>query len=262
MSFDVVLPSVVSAITIATVFLYGRVEAKIKSLFEEKEFSIRDTVFLIAAMGVMLTIIVLVPQQAISVLFLMVYSFILFLFTYVAVEKWYLAVLPPVVFVVLYAFFWNLALLNIFAVVFAISVSLYLGGLFTWTTLLVFAGLITLYDFVQVFITGLMGASADKLVDLRLPILIEVPTFPFEGAIRLGLGDIFLTSLLAIQTAKKYGRKAGIISAISVGIAFFIFEVAVFSLKYEGYFPATLVVVGGWLLGLGIHRLLKWERPS
>ena len=266
MLFDIVLPSVISLVTIAIVWIYSKFGIKIKSLFEEKEFHIRDAVFLVIAMGVMVTVIALVtqfvPQQAIQILFLMGYSFILFLFTYTATEKWYVAVLPPIIFLVLYLFFWNLVFLNVFAIIFAVFISVYLGGLFSWKTVLVFAGLITVMDVIQVFVTGFMGTSADRLIALNLPILIEVPTFPLQGAIRLGLGDIFLAGLLAIQTAQKYDKRAGVISAISVGFAFLLFEIIILNLEFTGYFPATLVVVGGWLLGLGLYYLLKQRKDS
>lgn len=264
MMFDVVLPSIISIIAAATVLLYAEVEKKIKSVFEEKEFRVRDAVFLVISMGIMVTIIVIVPQQAIRALFLVAYSFVLFLFTYVVTEKWYFAVLPSAVFVALYlSSYWNLLLLNIFAIIFAVLVTVYLGGLFSWKTVMVFAALITVMDFIQVFGTGFMGASAEKLLDLELPIMLLVPTFPVKasGLLGLGLGDVFLTGLLAIQTAQKYGRNAGFISAIAVGFAFFVFEFIIFSYQYTGFFPATLVVVAGWLLGFG-GNLLVFRRKQ
>jgi presenilin-like A22 family membrane protease len=259
--FDIILPSIVAAITIVSILLFERLKDKMKTLFEEREFRIRDAVFLVISMGAMVSIIVFVPQQAIRILFLVAYCFVLFLFTFVATERWYIAVLPSAVFATLYlSNLWNLFLLNAFAIIFAILVTVYLGGLFSWKTVLVFAVLITVMDFIQVFLTGFMGAAAETLVALELPILIQVPTFPREGDIRLGLGDIFLTGLLAIQTSQRYGRRGGFVSALAVGFAFFIFEIAIFSYKFMGYFPATLVVVGGWLLGLGVQRLFerKW----
>jgi presenilin-like A22 family membrane protease len=264
MMFDVVLPSIISIIAVATVLLYAKVEKKVKAVFEEKEFRVRDAVFLVIAMGIMVTIIVLVPQQAIRALFLVAYSFVLFLFTYVVTEKWYFALLPSAVFVALYLSpYWNLLLLNIFAIIFAVLVTVYLGGMFSWKTVMVFAALITVMDLVQVFGTGFMGASAEKLLDLELPIMLLVPTFPVKasGLLGLGLGDVFLTGLLAIQTAQKYGRNAGFISAIAVGFAFFVFEFIIFSYQYTGFFPATMVVVAGWLLGFGGH-LLVFQRKQ
>lgn len=257
MLFDLVLPTIICLVTVVIVLLYRRFETRMKSLFEEKELQIRDVISLVVAMGIMVTIIVFVPQQALQVLFLAAYSFVLFLFAYTAAERWYLAVLPPIVFIALYLYFWNIWLLNIFAITFAISVSIYLGGLFSWRTVLVFAGLITVMDVIQVFGTGFMGEAAGKAIALRLPVLIQVPTFPREGAIGLGLGDIFLGGLLAIQTMQKYDRKAGIVSAVLLGFAFFIFEMFLFYYEFARFFPATLVVVAGWLLGLGVYRLAR-----
>jgi len=257
MLFDIVLPSVISIIAIAMVCLYARLETKISSVFDalgrEKKFRIRDSVLLVIAMGVMVTLIVFIPQQAIQVMFLISYSFVLFLFAYIAVEKWFFALLPPIVFVTLYfSPLWNIVFLNVFAILFAVFISLYLGGLFSWNTILVFAGLITIMDIIQVFATGFMGSAAGKFIELRLPVLIQVPTFPRQGAILLGLGDIFLTGLLAIQMTVKYGRKAGVISAISVGFAFFLFEIGILNFEFAGFFPATIVVVFGWLAAFGI----------
>jgi presenilin-like A22 family membrane protease len=263
MPFDIVLPSVVCIIGLAVVWLYGRYASRIKSLFEEKELRMREVVLLVVTMGMMVTIMVFIPQQAIQILFLAAYSFVLFLFTFIATEKLYFAVLPPVLFLALYlSGLWNIFFLDVFAIIFAVAISVYLGGLFSWTTVLAFAALISVMDVVQVFGTGFMGQAAAKFLDLRLPVFIQLPIFPFRfqeggGYFLLGLGDLFLAGLLAIQVVQKYGRRAGIIAAASIGFAFFVFEVAVFHLEYAAAFPATLVVVGGWLLGLGIHRIFR-----
>ncbi len=264
MIIDVVLPSMLCLITVATVLLHFRFQNRIKSLFQESEFRVRDAAFMVTSMGVMVTIMAFVPQQAIQILFLAAYSFILFLFIYVAVEKWYVAVLPSAAFVYLYLYWWNLVLLNIFAITFAILVSLYLGGLFSWKTVAVFAVLVTVMDVVQVFGTGYMGASAEKMLQLQLPTLIIVPAFPaaLKGYLGLGLGDVFLAGLLCIQTAQKHGRKTGISAAASIGIVFFLFEIISLNYPLGRYFPATVIVVGGWLTGLGFHHLLKFNRKQ
>jgi hypothetical protein len=260
MLFDIVLPSIITIITIAIVWLYAKLETKIKSLLEEKEFSIRDAVFLVIAMGAMITVIVFVPHQAIQVLFLISYAFVLFLITYIASDKWYFSLLPPIVFIALYfSPLWNNTLVNIFAIIFAVFISVYLGGLFSWATVLVFAALLTIMDIIQVFLTGFMGAAAGKFGMLQLPVMIHVATFPREGGIVLGLGDIFLAGLLAIQTARKYNRKAGVISAFSIGFAFLVFEIGILNYEFAGYFPATLVVVFGWLAAFGIVYPKKWR---
>jgi presenilin-like A22 family membrane protease len=258
MLFDIVLPSTVSIIIVAIVFLYAKLETKMKLLFQERQLYIRDIVFLVIAMGVMVTIIAFTPQQAVQILFLVACSLILFSLTYTAVEKWYFAVLPPIIFVGLYLSpFWGVELVDVFAIVLAVSISVYLGGLFSWITVLVFAGLITVMDVLQVFGTRYMVHAAINFIQLRLPILIYVPTFPVVGWAGLGLGDIFLSSLLAIQTMKKYGIRAGVASAVSIGFAFFLFETIAFYYEFAYFFPATLVVVFGWLIGLGLFLLTK-----
>lgn len=263
MPFDIVLPSVISVAILAMIWLHAKFEMKIKPLLGDKKFKIRDAIFLVAAMGVMVVIVVLVPTLAIQVLFLMAYSFVLFLFTYILSNKWYIALLPPVAFVVLYVYFWDIFLLNLFALIFAILVSIYLGSMFSWITVSIFAGLITVMDIFQVFVTRFMGASAEKLLELKLPIAIQVPTFPNEGTIfTLGLGDIFLAGLLSIQTAQKYNRKAGFVAALSIGVAFLIFEAIVLHTGFRDYFPATIVVVCGWLLGLGLTLIFKEKKAK
>ena len=265
MYFDIMLPLIVSLVLAAIVFLYSRFETRLKSLFEEREFRIRDAILLVIVMGIMVTILALVtqfiPNQAILILFLAAYSFILFLFTYTAVEKWYLALLPPISFVISYFFFWDIhfpLFLNIFAILFAISISIYIGSLFSWKTVLVFAGLIAIMDIIQVFGTKHMGEAASIFITLRLPVLLRVPTFPLQGTILLGLGDIFLGGLLAIQTMRKYGKRAGFLSSLSIGGAFFIFETMIFQFEeLSRIFPATLVVICGWLLSLGFYHVFK-----
>ncbi|MCK4933608.1 hypothetical protein KAS06_02955, partial [Candidatus Bathyarchaeota archaeon] len=237
MLFDVVLPAIISVITIAIVWLYPKFRIKIESLFEDKEFRVLDVFFLVVVMAVMVTVIVFIPEQAIQILFLGAYSFVLFLFTYIAVEKWFFAVLPPIIFLALYySGFWGGFLPTLFAVIFVISISVYVGSLFSWTTALVFAALITIMDFIQVIGTKFMGQAAEKVMGLQLPVAIQVPTFPIEGEVILGLGDLFLAGLLSIQISKKYNRRAGVISAISIGIAFFIFEVLAIYFRLETYF--------------------------
>lgn len=266
MLFDVALPAVISVITIMIVLLYPKFRTRIESLFEDKEFSVLDTVFLVIAMGVMVTVVVLIPEQAMQILFLGAYSFVLFLFTYVAVERMHFAVLPPIIFLALYfSEFWGPLSSTLFAVIFVISISIYVGSLFSWTTILVFAALITVMDVIQVFGTKFMGEAAGKAMALQLPVAIQVPMFPITGEAMLGLGDLFLAGLLSIQTSRRYNVRAGIISAISIGLAFFIFEIFYFRLRtyfQATYFPATIIVVCGWLLGLGLFYLIRRKGSS
>lgn len=270
MKFDVSLPLILFLITAAVLFLYTKFGKKVKSLLGGKEFTTRHTILLVVAMGAMITVlgwtIIQIPDIAIMVLFLYAYSMMLFLFTYLVVPKWYLAVLTPVLFIALFILFrdtylWTPYLMNLFAIIFAICISVYMGGLFSWKTTTLFVVLLTLMDIVQVLITGFMIGASEKMITLRLPVMIIVPTFPSRdispsGLIGLGLGDIFLTGLLCIQTMQKYGKKFGLVSVGTIAIIFLLLETILINYNV-GFFPATVFVISGWLTALGARYLHK-----
>ncbi len=263
MPFDILLPSALFFLTAAAVILYPKLESKVKSILEEKKFSIRDVVVLVVVMGIAVTVLVFIPGDAIRVLFLIFYSMMLFLSMYILLPKWYIGLLLPASFLVLYFVFWNalptdifvLVFMDVFASIFVVFASVYMGTLFSWETIAVFAGLLTVMDVIQVLVTGFMVESSLKLRDLKLPVMIFVPTFPYQSSgILLGLGDILLSSLLTIQTARKYGKKFGYISAVFIAAAFLIFEFLMFYYK-SGAMPATVFIVCGWLVALGTRHI-------
>ncbi len=100
------------------------------------------------------------------------------------------------------------------------------------------------------------------MIGLHLPIAIVIMTFPSPRGIALGLGDIFLSGLLTIQTTTKYGKKAGLLVAVTISCVLFIFEVLLFNniLGEIRGFPATIIVILGWLAGIGIIVLSKLKR--
>ncbi len=257
MRFDVVLPSVLFTVSVASLLLYVRYERRIKVLFGGQRLRAREAVLMVLAMGLMITIIAFIPQQAIMVLFLFSYSTILYLFAYLTASKWYLAVLAPVLFIFLYVFYWNVYLSNFFAIVFAISISLYLGSSLTWKYIVIFVPLLTLLDLVQVWGTGFMGQAAEKLITLRLPAMISVTAFPSAMEVALGLGDLFLAGILAIQSAQKYGRKFGLLSIVAITAFFSLFWIIQINLEVR-YLPATVPITGGWLIAI----LLKQVRDK
>jgi len=271
MPFDVLLPSTLFFLTAAAVLLYPKLETKVKSILKEKKFTIRDVVVLVVVMGIAVTVLVIIPSEAIRVLFLTFYSLMLFLSMYMIVPKWYIGLVPSAIFLALYLIFWDaspadtfvLIFMDVFAAVFVVFVSVYMGTLFGWETVAVFAGLLTVMDIVQVWVTGFMIESSMKIIRLNLPIMIVVPTFPYQSSgMLLGLGDILLSSLLTIQTARKYGKRFGYISIVFIAAAFLIFEVLMFHYK-TGAMPATVFIVCGWLAALGarhIYNLLTTKR--
>ena len=257
MILDVLLPSTLFLIAVAIVLLYALYEKKVSSLLGGREFRVGHVVLLVIAMGVMVTVILFVPKEAIRILFLFSYSAIFFLFTYLIVPKWYLAVPTPVLFVALYfSTYWNIYSFNFFAIILAICISIYMGSLFTWKTTVAFVDILTIMDVIQVLITGLMVASAEKTLELGLPVGIILPTFPYEGWTFLGLGDVFLFGLLSIQTTQKYGRKFAFTSILSVTIVFLLLQTILLNYGIRS-FPATVLVISGWLIALGAKHLYQ-----
>jgi len=257
MMLDVLLPSTLFLIAIAIVFLYTFYERKVGSLFGEREFRVGHVVLLVIAIGVVVTVIAFVPGEAIRILFLLSYSAIFFLFTYLIVPKWYLAVPTPVLFVALYfSPYWNIYSFNFFAIIFAICISIYMGSLFTWKTTVAFVALLTIMDVIQVLITGHMVTSGGKALALGLPVAIILPTFPSEGWMILGLGDVFLLGLLSIQAMQKYGRKFAFTSILSETMVFLLLQTILLNYGVQS-FPATVLVISGWLTALGLKHLYK-----
>ena len=320
MNFDIAMPLTLFAVTMVAMFLNKKVEGKLKSTLEEKEFRVRDAVLLVAAMSVMISLMVFIPQTAVMIMFLFSYSMLLFIFTYLfsdfkkngakifclaflvvsflvatislinfglngtvaygalgfyclfgfaflalvyeenridTGERWYLAVLPPATFICLYLFFsrtpiWFPYLLDLFAVVFAVLIILYLGSLFTWKTSLIFAGLLTVMDIILVLFTGTMVSAARHVFVLRLPILISVPTVPIILTewgwlyMSLGLGDFFFAGLIGIQTMKKFGKGFAILSVVAMATSFFVFEMLMLNYRLTA-FPGTLMIISGWV---------------
>jgi len=187
-------------------------------------------------------------------------------------ERWYLAVLPAALFICLYVFFnstrlWFPYLLNLYGLVFAVLIILYLGSLFTWKTTIIFAGLLTVMDIILVLGTGTMVSAASHISELKLPVLITLPTVPQIATqygvlyMSLGLGDFFFAGLLAIQTLKKFGKKLATMSIIAMTASFFIFEVLLLNYKLRA-FPGTLMIIIGWLPILVLAKKMQSKNAS
>ena len=106
-NFDLTMPLTLLAVTFASMFLNLKTENKLKGVFEETEFRVRDAVLLVGLMVVMITLIVVVRQLSVilMVLFLFSYSLLLYTFSYLLSNKrWYVGIVPPAVFILLYVF--------------------------------------------------------------------------------------------------------------------------------------------------------------
>ncbi len=174
--------------------------------------------------------------------------------------RWYLAALPPALFLTLYIFYgetplWFPYLLNFYGAIFAILIILYIGHLFRFETTLIFVSLLTTVDVLLVLVTGTMVSAATRVSELKLPVLITMPTIPYITTqlgtlhMSLGLGDFFFAGLLALQTLKKFGKLPAVISALTIALSFFIFEMVMLNLRITA-FPGTLMIMCGWLPAL------------
>lgn len=267
---DIAMPLTLFAVTLASVFLNQKTEGKLKTTLEDKEFRVRDTVMLVALMVAMISTIVFLRGliAPLMILYLFSFSTLLFIFTYLYSKRWYVATLPPAVFVVLYLLLrdtsiWGDYLLSIYGVVFAILITLYVASLFSWKPTLIFAGLLTIMDIILVLVTGTMIQAVNTaFFGLSLPVVVGVPIVPLvvrpvlgPWPIYLGLGDFFFAGLLAIQTFKRFGKRIAVISVIGMATSFFAWEI--FELTFwKAGFPGTVMIICGWL-PVAIGKLLK-----
>jgi len=262
MLFDFLLPLTMFAISSVSLLLFLRYEKRLEDLSSGQKLRVRDAALVVVAMGVMIAVMVVMPERLMQIVFLFSASFILFLLTYLIVPKIPIAVLPSVLFVALYFLYWNLFLLDFFAILIVISAVLYVGRLFTWKTTLAFAALLTAMDIIHVFGTKQMAAVAEKTVGLGLPVMIIVPSFPTAGFIALGLGDLLLSGLFATQTAQRNGRRYGLICCASIAVTLLIGELVILNTPYT-FLPATVFVTLGWLTSfLFTHLKTKGNEPT
>ena len=245
--------------TTVAIWLYPLCESRMKALYKHERLETRDIILLVVAFSIVITITALAPQLALLVFFVAIYSVGLFLFAYTVWPKWYICVLFPAAFILLYFYHWTIVELDIFSLTFVVFLAMALNGFFSWKTSALFAGLLTMVDVVHVFGTKLMISSAMKIVELKLPLAIILPTFPSVGQIVIGLGDIFLAILLSLQTSQRMGRNLGLICALSISLMFLVFEAVQLNFKLQ-FFPATVTVVLGWLAAVCLGKALSVRR--
>ncbi len=187
-------------------------------------------------------------------------------------ERWYVAVQPPAIFVLLFVFFnflhnagtaavWAPYLMDVFGLTFAVLIILYLSSLFSWKTVGLFAVLLTTMDIILVIGTPAMVTAATSFTSLGLPVLVWIPNLPLilqSGSVLfrgLGLGDFFFAGVLTVQTFNKYGKKTAFISAVAIAVAFGIWEAFLGDIirglqpilgRNIGGFPGTVMIISGW----------------
>ncbi len=193
-------------------------------------------------------------------------------------QKWYLAGLPPALFLLLFVFFsrtfiWFPYLLDVYGIIFAMLIVIYLNSLFTWKTVFIFAGFLTGMDIVLVWLTQTMVQAAEQISGLGLPVLVAFPTIPVISSatgiliLRLGLGDFFFAGILASQTLKKFGAKTAIASLLTICVSFGLFELILLNPELTAALPvpalpATLPILLGWLPVAAIKVYLERNKTK
>ena len=262
MNIDILLPTTLFLVGVAAVILHTRLSNKVEHLLGGQQLQLKHITLLAAAMATMVTVLVFLPEQSLLFLFSFAYVVILFLFTYLLAPKWYLAIVPPILFILVFLYFWNIYMFNLFALIFSISISVYMGTIFTWKTTLGFVSLITIIDVIHVLVTGFMVDSAQKVLDLGLPVGVKLPTFPLMGGTTfLGLGDILFLGLLGIQNTQKYGKKFGLTSTATMVLVFFLFQTYMLNSDIQN-FPATVFIISGWLTSLAARHVYNISKTK
>lgn len=257
MKFDAVLPVSIFIIVMTILYTNRKVGNTLSLQFNEQKLGKHSVILLVCTMGLVGTTLAFLPNNAFQILYLVNLSILLFSFVYLIARNWYMAIIVPSIMLLLYFFYWDsLLIFNLFAVILGSIITIFLSMLFSWKNTLLFTALLTLLDVIQVFATGFMGQIVDKVLQLELPVLIVLPTYPISGLIALGVGDIFLSGLLAIQIAKKWKYTLGIFTILIMSIGMFLFELFVFNTGYTAYFPATIVIVLSWSVSVGAIHLI------
>ena len=274
MYFDIAMPLTLLAVVLVSLFLNEKTESKLKNTMQERQLGVWDAAMLVGVMAVMVYLIIFVREITLilMVLFLFAYSTLLFTFSYLfSKNRWYVGIVPPAVFILLFVFLrdtwvWSYFLSNVYALAFAVLITLYLVSLFSWKTTGIFGILLTGMDIVLVFVTGTMIQAAKVTIGLRLPVMVSVPLIPpwpdsGIAMMSLGLGDFFFAGLLVVQTLKRYGKRFSIVTAVGMTISFFIFEVLLLNFLRIP-FAGTVMIITGWAPLVIIKELSKRKSGS
>ena len=274
MYFDIAMPLTLLAVVLVSLFLNEKTENKLKNTMQERQLGVWDAAMLVGVMAVMVYLIIFVREITLilMVLFLFAYSTLLFTFSYLfSKNRWYVGIVPPAVFILLFVFLrdtwvWSYFLSNVYALAFAVLITLYLVSLFSWKTTGIFGILLTGMDIVLVFVTGTMIQAAKVTIGLRLPVMVSVPLIPpwpdsGIAMMSLGLGDFFFAGLLVVQTLKRYGKRFSIVTAVGMTISFFIFEVLLLNFLRIP-FAGTVMIITGWAPLVIIKELSKRKSGS
>jgi hypothetical protein len=81
-AFDVSMPLMLFAVTLAALLLSKRIEPRLKTVFEAREFRSTDAIIFVILIAVAVSVVIFVPQMALIAVFLLSYSALLFTFSF------------------------------------------------------------------------------------------------------------------------------------------------------------------------------------
>ncbi len=256
MQIDLILPTVSLVFLNVVVWAYPRVEHKMKRFMEEGEFTVKDALGLALVLAVAVAILAISPSALLLVLSMIGIGFVLNLTSLIITGNRWISVILPAVFYVCFFFFWNLKLLNVFALILSFGASLILASAFSWSSSLVFIAVLTLIDVIHVFGTKMMVEVGQKGIQLGLPIMLLLPAYPAGGYLGFGLGDLFVASLITIRNWERFGGKAGLITSIHVT---FFLGIMIPIVERFGALPATIFISAGWVTSYLQMRIARNE---
>lgn len=244
MQVDLVLPTLSFVFLNLLLWTYPRVKPRLRRFMEEGELRIKDAIGLVLILAVVVAILAITPASLLMLLSLAGIGFVLNLTSLIFTGNRWISLILPIIFYLCFFFFWNLGLLNLFALILALGTSLILSSVFPWKSSIIFVALLSIIDIIHVFGTEMMVEVGQKGISLGLPIMLLLPAYPAEGYLGFGLGDLFVAGLLSVKNWERFGRKAGLITSIHISI--FIGLLMPF-LDLFGVLPATVFIFAGWL---------------
>lgn len=141
-------------------------------------------------------------------------------------------------------------LLMFTAVIFAGSAS---GALLGFYPVLVFAILITIYDYIAVFKTKHMVTLAKAVIQEKIPATITIPTK--DHTYNLGNGDLFVPMTLSVSVMRELGLTASLFTLFGscLGMAGIFLYLAT---REKKPLPALPPIMAGSMLGLLAYLIM------
>ncbi len=254
MQIDLILPTVSLIFLNVVLWTYPHVEHRMKRFMEAGEFSVKDALGLALVMAIAVAILAISPSALLLVLSMVGIGFVLNLTSLIVTGNRWLSIILPSIFYLCFFFFWNIKLLNLFAIILAFGTSLILASTFSWRSSLAFVAILTLIDVIHVFGTKMMVEVGQKGIQLGLPIMLLLPTYPAKGYLGFGLGDLFVASLITVRNWERFGGRAGLLT--SIHIALFL-GLMIPIVERFGALPATVFISAGWVTSYLQMRILS-----